>query len=109
MAGVVSAVTARVRGTAAHAPHLLSPWKYFRQIFWGSGVDLPETGFEDLLEKITIDAIELPPGEKAQMSLQMPAEFLIVFEPVTHAAHFIDVKGEPTRGRQTLTRVCSIT
>jgi class 3 adenylate cyclase len=32
----------------------------------------------------------------------MPAEFLIVFEPVTHAAHFIDVKGEPTRERQNL-------
>ena len=27
---------------------------------------------------------------------------MIVFEPVTHAAHFIDVKGEPTRERQTL-------
>ncbi len=36
------------------------------------------------------------------MSLQMPAEFLIIFEPVTHAAHFIDVKGEPTRERQNL-------
>ena len=36
------------------------------------------------------------------MSLQMPAEQLIVFEPVTHAAHYIDVKGEPTRERRTL-------
>src|SRR5260370_22837424 len=107
MAGVVSAVTARVRGTAAHAPHLLSPWEFCRQMCGGSGVDLPETGFEDVLEEITIDAIELAPGEKAQMSLQMPAEFLIVFEPVTHAAHFIDVKGEPTRERQTLALVYS--
>ena len=39
------------------------------------------------------------------MSLQMPAEFLIVFEPVTHAAHFIDVKGEPTRERQNLSLI----
>jgi class 3 adenylate cyclase len=27
---------------------------------------------------------------------------VIVFEPVTHTAHFIDVKGEPTRDRQNL-------
>ena len=31
----------------------------------------------------------------------LPAEFIIVFDPVTHAAQFIDVKGEPTRERQT--------
>ena len=49
-----------------------------------------------------LDTIELPPGEKAQMSLQLPPEFVIAFEPVTHAAHFIDVKGEPTRERQSL-------
>jgi hypothetical protein len=34
---------------------------------------------------------------KGAMTLQMPTEFLIVFEPVTHVAHFIDVKGEPTK------------
>jgi class 3 adenylate cyclase len=107
MVEVAFTVNPRVRRIAAHDPQLLSPWEYFRQIFWGSGVDLPETGFEDVLEEITIDAIELPPGEKAQMSLQMPAEFLIVFEPVTHAAHFIDVKGEPTRERQNLALVYS--
>jgi class 3 adenylate cyclase len=105
MVEVAFTVNPRVRRIAAHDPQLLPPCEYFRQIFWGSGVDLPETGFEDVLEKITIDAIELPPGEKAQMSLQIPAEFLIVFEPVTHAAHFIDVKGEPTHERQRLALV----
>jgi Family of unknown function (DUF5939) len=30
-----------------------------------------------------------------QASLQLPAEFVIVFEPVTHAAQFVEVKGEP--------------
>ena len=34
--------------------------------------------------------------------MQLPAEFIIVFEPVTHSAQFIDVKGEPTRERQNL-------
>jgi class 3 adenylate cyclase len=102
MVEVALTVNPRVRRIAAHDPHSLPPWEYFRQVFWGSGVDLPETGFEDLMEEVTIDSIELPAGQKAQMSLQMPAEFLIVFEPVTHAAHFIDVKGEPTRERQNL-------
>jgi class 3 adenylate cyclase len=105
MVEVAFTVSPRVRKIAAHDPQLLPPYEYFRQIFWGSGVDLPETGFEDILEEITLDAIELPPGEKAQLSLQMPAEFLIVFEPVTHAAHFINVLGEPTRERQNLALV----
>jgi class 3 adenylate cyclase len=34
------------------------------------------------------------------MSLQLPGDFIIIFEPVTHAAHFIDVQGEPTKERQ---------
>jgi class 3 adenylate cyclase len=105
MVEVAFTVSPRVRRIAAHDPHMLPVWEYFRQIFWGSGVDLPETGFEQLMEEITLDSIELPPGQKAQMSLQIPAEFLIVFEPVTHAAHFIDVKGEPTRERQNLTLI----
>ena len=45
------------------------------------------------------------PGEKAILSLQLPAEFIIVFEPVTHTAQFIDVKGEPTKERQALTLI----
>ncbi len=44
----------------------------------------------------------LAPGEKGVLSIQLPAEFIIIFEPVTHSAQFIDVKGEPTRERQTL-------
>ena len=97
MVEVAFTVSPRVRRIAAHDPHLLPVWDYFRQIFWSTGVDLPETGFETLMEEITLNSIELPPGQKAQMSLQMPAAFLIVFEPVSHAAHFIDVKGEPTQ------------
>ena len=105
MVEVTFTVSPRVRRIAAHDPHLLPIVEYFRQIFWGSGVDLPETGLDELIEEITLDAIELAPGEKASMSLQLPAEFIIVFEPVTHAAHFIDVKGEPTRERQSLAMI----
>jgi class 3 adenylate cyclase len=101
MVEVTFTVSPQVRRIAAHDPNTLSIWDYFRQIFWSSGVDLPAT-FEQLIDEITIDAVELPPGERAQISLQLPAEFVIVFEPVTHAAQFIDVKGEPTRERQAL-------
>jgi class 3 adenylate cyclase len=45
----------------------------------------------------------LPPGGKALLSLQLPAEFVILIDPVTHGTQFLDVKGEPTRERQNLT------
>jgi class 3 adenylate cyclase len=98
-------VNPRIRRIAAHDRHSLPVWEYFRQIFWGSGIDLPESGLEAILDEITIDSIELDPGEKGVISVQLPLEFVIVFEPVTHAAHFIDVKGEPTKERQSLSVV----
>ena len=104
MVEVTFTVSPRVRRIAAHDPHTLPMWEYFRQIHWSSGVDLPDD-YERLIEEITLDSLELPAGEKAILSLQLPAEFLIVSEPVTHAAHFLDVKGEPTRERQALTLV----
>jgi class 3 adenylate cyclase len=110
MVEVTFTVSAAVRRIAAHDPHTLPLVEYFRQIFWGSGVDLPEDSVLDqVIEEITLDAIELAPGEKALMSLHLPAEFIIVFEPVTHAAHFLDVKGEQTRERQSLGMVFSKT
>ncbi|MGA9946615.1 MAG: DUF5939 domain-containing protein, partial [Xanthobacteraceae bacterium] len=59
----------------------------------------------DSLAEFTIDSIELPPGEKAVLSVQLPDDFVIVFDPVTHATQFLDVKGEPTRERQALSMV----
>jgi class 3 adenylate cyclase len=106
MVEVSFTVSPRVRRIAAHNPHQLPPAEYYRQIFWGSGADLPEQdALERLMDEITLEQIELPPGEKALLSLQLPAEFVIVFDPVTHAAQFIDVKGEPTRDRQSLSVV----
>lgn len=101
MVEVTFTVSPQVRRIAAHDPNTLPIWEYFRQIFWSSGIDLPEN-FEKLIDEIAIDSVELPPGERAFVSVQLPAEFVIVFEPVTHAAQFLDVKGEPTRERQTL-------
>ena len=104
MVEVTFTVSRRVRRIAAHDPHELPFAEYFRQIFWGSGIDVPDD-FEQLVEEIVLDQIELPPGEKALLSLQLPAEFVIVMDPVTHGTQFLDVKGEPTRERQNLSLV----
>src|SRR4030088_2379017 len=99
---VAFTVSPRIRHIAAHDPNTLPLWDYFRQIFWSSGVDLNKESFASLTDEVVLDALELPAGEKAVLSLQLPKEFIIVFEPVTHSAQFIDVQGEPTRERQQL-------
>ena len=104
MVEVTFTVSPRVRRIAAHDPDSLPEAEYYRQIFWSSGVDLPET-LSDSLAEFTVDSIELPPGEKAVLSVQLPNDFVIVFDPVTHGTQFIDVKGEPTHERQTLSMV----
>lgn len=104
MVEVAFTVTPRVRRIAAHDPNSLPPIEFMRQIFWGTGVDLPET-IEEILDEIVLEQIELQPGEKAVVSLQLPAEFVIILDPVTHAVQFLDVKGEPRRERQNLSIV----
>jgi class 3 adenylate cyclase len=94
-------VNPRVRRIAAHDPHLLPIWEYNRQMYWSSGIVVPEGAvFDELVRGIVIDSVELPANERCILSVQLPAEFCILFDPVTHAAQFIDVKGEPTRERQ---------
>src|SRR6476661_4828827 len=102
---VAFTVSPRVRRIAAHDPNTLPVWEYFKQIFWSSGIDLDKESFASLTDEVTLETIELPPGEKAVLSLQLPSQFIVVFEPVTHAAQFIDVQGEPTRERQQLSVV----
>ena len=104
MVEVTFTVSPRIRRIAAHDPETLPMAEYARQIFWSSGVDLPEN-FEQIIDEIVIEYIELPPGDKAIISLQLPAEFIIVFDPVTHSTQFVDVKGEPTSERRNLTIV----
>lgn len=101
MVEVVFTVSARVRKIAGHDPDSMPYIEYARQHFWGTGIDLPDD-LEHRFEEFAIEVIELPPGEKALLSIQLPAEFCIVFDPVTHATQFIDVQGEPTKERQTL-------
>ncbi|MDI7862770.1 adenylate/guanylate cyclase domain-containing protein [Rhizobiaceae bacterium n13] len=105
MVEVTFTISPRVRHIAAHNPHELPPLEYFRQMYWGSGIDLPEEGYETMVDEFMLEALELPPGEKAVISLQLPPEFVIIFEPVTHAAMFLEVQGEPTKERRNLSLV----
>jgi class 3 adenylate cyclase len=101
---VTFTVSRRVRRIAAHDPNELPLAEYFRQIFWSSAIDLPDD-LDRMIQEITLDTVELPPGEKALLSLQLPADFVIILDPVTHTTQFLDVKGEPTRERQNLSLV----
>jgi class 3 adenylate cyclase len=101
MVEVSFTVSPRVRQIAAHTPEQLPVWDYVRQVFWSSGIEFPQhVDHAEYMKRFVIDWAELGPGEKATMSLQLPEGFVIVFEPVTHAAHFLEVQGEPTRERQ---------
>ena len=104
MVEVSFTVSERVRRIAAHSPDTLGMAEYMRQVFWSSGVDLPEDT-EARVADLTLDSLELPAGEKAILSLNLPPGFIIVFEPVTHATQFLEVEGEPTRERQSLSMI----
>ena len=106
MVEVAFTVSPRVRRIAAHDPHTLPVWEYFRQTFWGTGIDLPEDGLRraDWKRSPSIRWSSAP-ARRRRCRCTLPAEFVIVFEPVTHFAHFIDVKGEPTKERQTLSLI----
>jgi class 3 adenylate cyclase len=105
MVEVTFTVSPRVRRISGHTPEALPVLEYLRQMYWGSGVDLPEDNYEETMAEMVLDDLELPAGEKAVLSLQLPAKFIIVFEPITHAVQFIDVKGEPTKEKQSLSLV----
>jgi class 3 adenylate cyclase len=100
---VTFTVNPRLREIAAHHPETLPLLDYYRQIFWSSGIDLPphET-LAKVMEEVTLETVELPPGDKAILSLALPLGLVIVFDPVTHCAQFVEVKGEITRERQSL-------
>ena len=99
---VAFTVSRKARRIGAHDPNSLPIWEYFKQVFWSSGVDFDDQFFASLSTDVVLDARELPAGERAVISLQLPEQFIIVFEPVTHAARFIDVQGEPTTEIQRL-------
>src|SRR3979411_2182859 len=98
---VTFTVSPRLRKIAAHSPDELSAAEYYRQIFWSSAIDLP-ADLEKLLREVTLETVDLPPGERAILSLQLPKGTLIVFDPVRHTAQSLDVSGEEASDRQNL-------
>jgi class 3 adenylate cyclase len=101
MVEVTFTVTSRVRPVPGHNPNELSPLEYLRQFFFGSQMDLPED-LEEVFEDILLEALELPAGEKAIVSLQLKEGLYILNDPVSHTVQFISARGERTRERQTL-------
>src|SRR4030095_8648345 len=87
---VTFTVSPRVRKIAAHIPDQLSPAEYYRQIFFSSAIDLKGDP-EELLQEVTLEIVDVPPDGRAILSLQVPKGTLIVFDPVTHSAQFLDV------------------
>jgi hypothetical protein len=94
----------RIRRIGAHDPSTLSHAEYMRQIFWSSGAVVSED-IEAAIQRVTLDLTELQPGEKAAMSLTLPKGLFIAFDPVTHATLFLEVAGDETSERRSLSVV----
>lgn len=107
MVEVSFTVNPAVRRIAAHDPDSMPLFDYFREMHFANAMLLPKSRgvYEQMWESFTIESEELPPGEKVILSVQLPPEFTILFEPITHHAMFIDVKGEPVRERRDITVV----
>jgi class 3 adenylate cyclase len=103
---VTFTVNPRIRRIAAHDPEGLPLAEYMRQVFFGSGSDLPDD-IEAAINAVTLDVMDLAPGEKAAMSLTLPEGLIILLDPVTHSTLFLDVKGEPTHERRNVSLVFS--
>ncbi len=56
MIEVTFTVSPRVRHIEAHNPHELPAAEYFRQVYWGSGVDLPEDDYEAKAEEFVLNS-----------------------------------------------------
>ena len=97
---VTFTISPRVRRIAAHDP-----------IRFHCGImppDLLESRIEfpddlETLRKGDARRDRAPGWRKGAMSLQIPQGTAIVFDPVTHTSLFLEVAGEATRERQTLT------
>ena len=103
---VTFTISPRVRRIAAHDPGTLSWIEYYRQIFWSSGVDLPDNEtLAKWVKETSLDSRELLPGEKVVLSLQLPEGEVDMFDPVLHMSQHLEVKGEPARKSQSLSFV----
>ena len=72
---VTFTISPRVRRIAAHDPGSLSFIEYYRQIFWSSGVDLPDDeALAKWFKETTLDAVELSAGGKVYSRSNCPKD-----------------------------------
>jgi class 3 adenylate cyclase len=103
MVEVSFTVSPSVRRIRQHDPDQLSPGEYYRSMYFNQGLIVPGHDlWESFLAEVSLEAEAIAPHEKLVLSTTLPAEFMIVFDPITHATTFLDVKGEPTRERREL-------
>ncbi len=103
---VTFTISPRVRRIAAHDPGTLPYVEYYRQVFWSSGVDLPDDEpLAKWFKETTLDFVELSAGKKAVLSLQLPEGYVIVFDPVLHMSQHIEVTGQPATESRSLSFV----
>src|SRR4051794_24759661 len=93
---VTFTVSPRMRKIAAHTPDELSAAEYYRQIFWSSAIDLPGDP-EKLLGELTLEMVDLPPGERAILSVAGPGGTAVGVGPGDAAGPFIGGKGGGAR------------
>ncbi len=93
---IVFTVSPRVRRIPAHDPATLPFWDYYRQVFWSSAVDLSDAGLQKLIGEFTLFARELKPGEAATVTIDAPAGWVLIFDPVSHFGHYLKVAPERT-------------
>src|SRR5438034_519930 len=106
MVEVTFTISPRVRRIAAHDPGTLSWIEYYRQIFWSSGVDLPDDEtLAKWVKETTLDSRELSPGEKVVLSLRLSEGEVDMFDPVLHMSQHLEVKGEPACESQSMSFV----
>jgi len=99
MVEVSFTVSPSVRHIRPHEPDTLEPAEYYRAMYFNQGLVVPHD-WDSFLEDISIEADAVAPHEKLVVSCSLPAEFVIVFDPITHTTAFLDVKGEPVRERR---------
>jgi class 3 adenylate cyclase len=100
---IVFTVSPRLPKIAAHEPHTLPFWDYYRQVFWSSAVDVSDADLEKLIAEFTLDARVLEAGDQATVTIDLPEGWVILFEPVSHFGHYIKVAPARTADLQELT------
>ena len=99
-------VSPAIRRIAAHDPDTLPIWQYCRQMFFSPSLVMPNgVELDTMFERLSLGHAEIRSGEHATVAFDAPEQFLVVFEPVTHAAVFVDVKGASSPSVQELSIV----